>query len=171
MNDITKTATIQSTSYLNLGNMFKYSQSMMNNSFISSDGNYLTNLKAYDFVMPSEASRAVNLFYVAGKEEMYIYDWLKVDTTSIDLTITSLDSTLLDDLRSQLDTSDVRLYSMQLNKYEFMLLTYIDCDYISDINLSLNWDDTNQFVNDYRITKIKLNDQSIAFKLYHRFRW
>lgn len=170
MADTTNTASIQSLSLVNIGYRQEFNESIWNNSFLKCDGNYRSIAKAgIDLISYSKAP-SVNLFYLPDTEKTFIYDWLKVDKTVIDITITDLDQTLIEDIVNQLDNTDVNVRVMWLNRYEFLILFTVHCDYISDINLTANWQTDNAFIMEYVIKKIPLTQTSIAFKFYHRFK-
>jgi hypothetical protein len=142
---------------------------MWSNSFIRSDGNYHSQAKATVDILSIVKNNAVNLFYVPDIQSTRIYNWAAIDKTVLDLTITSLDTTLLSLLASQIDDTNVKIMSMSLNNYEFILYFYFDCDYFTDVNLILDWQTDNPFINNFTTKKIPLNESSVAFKFTQSF--
>lgn len=170
MADITSTESIQSFSLVNIGYRQEFNESIWSNSFLKCDGNYRSIAKAgMDLISYSKAI-SVNLFYIPDIEKTFIYDWLKVDKTVIDVTINGLEQTLIESIIEQLDNTDINVRVMWLNKYEFLILFTIHCDYISDVNLVADWQTDNPFILEYLVKKIPLTQTSIAFKFYHRFK-
>ena len=171
MNDITTTSSIFSFTQLNLSNRFVQNQSIINNLFLRYDGNHRSKFYIIEPMIGYEKIKAVNLYYIPDSVSISLYDYLKLDLTSIDITISSITESLITDISTQLDNTDIRVRAMWINKYEFILIFYIDCDYISDISITLDLLSSDyQFIRDYLVKKIKLSNYSYAFKLYHQFR-
>ena len=170
MSDITITPAMYSLSYMNLSFGYTNEETMWSNSFLLSDANYRSKCSAYADIMGLSQTRGVNLFFVPDLAKSFVYEQLKLDKTVIDLTITTIDENLITSINDQLDNTDIRVKPMWLNKYEFILLFYIDCDHISDINIVFDWEVDNEFLKSFAITKFRISDMSIAFKFYHKFK-
>lgn len=170
MTDTTDTPTLQNTSFINVASQYMFNETLWSNSFLYCDGNFKTSVSAYSNYIDLIGVNSVNLYYVPDLSKIFMYEQIKLDKTVLDLTINSLDTSFYFDLSAQIDNTDIRFRAMQMNRYEFIVIFYIDCDYISDINLTANWDSGNEFIDTYIITKMLLSESNIAFKFSHRFR-
>ncbi len=170
MSDITLTPVLYSLSYTNLVVPYANEESIWSNAFFKTDANYQSKCNAQLDLYPKNQIRGVNLFFVPDLEKVFVYEWLKLDKTVVDITITTIDEHMITSINNQLDNTDIRVKPLQLNKYEFILLFYIDCDYITDINLILDQDTDNEFIRSFVISKLRISEMSIAFKFFHKFR-
>lgn len=170
MADTTFTTSIQNFSLVNIGYRQELNESMWSSSFLKCDGEQNSVAKAAIDLLDYCKSKSVNLFYLPDTEKTFVYDWLKVDKTAIDITITDLVPSMMGDIVEQLDNTDIKVCIMQLNRYEFIIHFTINCDYISGISMTANWKTDNQFIREYVITKVPLTETSIAFKFSQRFK-
>lgn len=171
MGDTTITPAILSFTLLNLSNKFVVNYAQTNNCFLLYDGNHRSKTNIINNFIGYDVVKGVNLYYIPDIYKTFLYDYVKLDKTVLDITISTITESLLSDISSQINNDQVRVISMWLNKYEFVLVFHIRCDYISDINVTLDSSATDyKFIQDYMIKKIQLNEYSYAFKLYQRFK-
>jgi hypothetical protein len=54
----------------------------------------------------------VNLHYFPDIETVFMYEHLKLDKTTLDLTVYTLDDTLIDNINTQIDNTDIKFRIM-----------------------------------------------------------
>lgn len=168
MADIESTQSMWNISFLNLGYRDELRESMWSNSLIGGNSGKIVAKNLFT-KQSTESAEGIHLYYVPDTITSFVYEQRELDKTVLDITVTNLDISTIQSIVTAMDNTDIRVRAMQLNKYEFIILFYIDCDYISDINLTADQDTDNEFVQSYIVTKLTLAGSNIGFKFSQRF--
>lgn len=158
---------IVTNSLMNMGNLMNYNDPIINFSFLKLDGRACPS--GVNILTPKESARSVDMFFLPQIVSVKLCEKIKSHQVSQDVTITNLTDNLLNDISSQIDPN-ITVHTMWMNRHEFIIYFNILCDYINDINLTINIDTDNQYINDIKVEKNSITDSLIVFKLYQDFR-
>jgi hypothetical protein len=112
MSDVTTTRALLSYTSVNLSDKFVINPAQINNCFLCYDGNQKSKVNIVENLIGYDRVQAVNLYYIPDLYKIFLYDYIELDTTSLDVTITSITESLLSDLSTQINNNQVRIISM-----------------------------------------------------------
>lgn len=150
---------------MELGNFADYNNVLQSHSFIRQSGGS-SSVRGVGYHSQKKSLKLVNLYFIPELSKQLGYTQFKVDNTTLDLTISSIDISTIVQLNQDLEPYNITVRSMYLNNFEFIILFNLThSETITDINVTLAAM-KNEFLNNYRVKKIETGTYTKAFKFY-----